>query len=315
MNRLLYKIKSEIPRNKLYFLTLLVCGMAGTACKKVVVLDPGPGVRASPVFYAFAAPDSPMFFYCWKTQLITDAAAMNPVADAQIRYFRSGIWVGTAQYDASGRYHTTAQAPSAGEAFRISIQHPDFNVDLPLKVPGKVRIANPDTLNILAPPGGRFFSISFELSDTAATRDFYRIYLLHTQYRFSNEAGRPDSVLRTVKEEISGSENAFLYNPVNRLNKTEILFTDEALNGLNKRLRFGTFNLPKTTYGGAYRTLGMTVVLERLDEALYRYYNDLALNASLSGSPVGQGGGIFSNVPGGYGVVGAYTADVFYIQF
>lgn len=296
-------------------LALLLCSVCLPSCTQEVPLDPGAGVRAAPVFYAFIAPDSPMVFYCWKTQRVTDPEPSVPVVDASILWYRNGALSGAASYQAAGRFTSSAEAPTAGEHFSVVLNHPEFSWQIPGQVPGKVSLINPDTASILMPPGGRFFSISFNLSDTAATEDFYRLYLLHTQYRYFSNAGGTDSLFTTIREEISGSENAFIYNAVNRLNKTEILFTDEALNGLNKRLRFGTFNLPRMGYGGPYRTVGMTVVLEHLDQTLYRYYNDRALHLALLGSPVGQGGGIFSNVPGGYGVVGAYTADVFYIQF
>lgn len=292
----------------------LAC-VLGASCKDVVDLDPGPGVRSAPVFYAFITPDSPMVFHCWKTQLVTDPEPLAPVTDADIRWYQNGNLLGTARHQSAGTYGSTAAAPAAGTRIALVVNHPELSWQLPVQVPGKVAIQNPDTASILLPPGGRYFSISFNLSDTAATADFYRLYLLHTQYRYVDNAGSRDSVLTTIKEEISGSENAFIYNAVNRLNKTEILFTDEALNGLNKRLRFGTFIIPKTGFSAAYRTLSMKVVLERVNQSLYRYYNDRALNLSLLGSPVGQGGSIFSNIPGGYGVVGAYTADVYYIQF
>ncbi len=312
MNRNTRKLKYSMMQQGLALMLSCFCFQA---CTKVVDIDPGQGVRPAPVFYAFIAPDSPMLFYCWKTQAITDPEPLLPIANVDIRWYRNGNLLGNALYQAAGRYTSSAPAPAAGERISLLVNHPVLSWQLPVQVPGKVTIQNPDTASILLPPGGRYFSMSFNLSDTAATEDFYRLYLLHTRYRYVDNGGSRDSVLTTIKEEISGSENAFIYNAVNRLNKTEILFTDEALNGLNKRLRFGTFNLPRTGFGGPYRTVGMTIVLERLDQSLYRYYNDRALHLSLLGTPVGQGGGIFSNVPGGYGVVGAYTADVFYIQF
>lgn len=296
-------------------LALLLSCFCFQSCTEVVDLDPGQGVRPTPVFYAFIAPDSPMLFYCWKTQPVTDPEPVAPIPDADIRWYRYGVLAGSAVYQNGGRYSSSAPAPQAGERISLLVNHPQLSWQLPVQVPGEVVIRNPDTISMFMPPGGRYFSISFNLSDTAATEDYYRLYLLHTQYRYIDKGGSKDSVLTRIKEEISGSENAFIYNAVNRLNKTEILFTDEALNGLNKRLRFGTFNIPRTGYNGNYRTLHMKVVLERLNPSLYHYYNDRALHLSLLGSPVGQGGGIFSNVPGGYGVVGAYTADVFHILF
>jgi hypothetical protein len=306
----------DLPLNRVRFVLgmVLVC-VLGSSCKEVVNLDPGPGVRAAPVFYAFITPDSPMVFYCWKTQLVTDPEPLAPVTDADIRWYQNGNLMGNAWHQLAGKYHSTAPAPAAGTRISLVVNHPEQSWQIPVQIPGKVSLINPDTASILMPPGGRYFSISFNLSDTAATADCYRLYLLHTQYRYVNNGGSRDSILISIKEEISGSENAFLYNAVNRLNKTEILFTDEALNGLNKRLRFGTFNIPRTSFNGNYRTLGMKVILERMGPDLYHYYNDRALHLSLLGSPVGQGGSIFSNVPGGYGVVGAYTADVFHIQF
>lgn len=290
-------------------LWLLAIGFAG--CTREIPFDPDTVFEPKPVVYAFLCPDSAVQLQIWKTQSITAPEPTAPVANAVVNWFTEGSFTDVLLGNGGGRYASPLKAPAAGKRGELAVLNSDFNFRCSFRMPDALQLEETDTFTALFPPGGALFTIRFRISDPDSTADFYRLYMVHTFYAYRDSAGLRDSVLRTEKVDIRAfdpTDYAVASNPANRLNRREILFPDTEFNGGTYRGAVGTFRIPQA--GKIYRTKTMRLVAERCDEALYRYYNTRMLHLAQQGNLAGQPGPVSSNIPGGFGVIGAYTQAV-----
>lgn len=279
-----------------------------SACVREIPFAPDSGFEPRPVVYAFLCPDSAVAVQIWKTQSITASEATAPVANAVVNWFTEGQFTDVLSRQGGGRYTSLQKAPSPGKRGEIVVLNSDFNFRSSFRVPDALQLAETDTFTALFPPGGALFTFRFRISDPDSTADFYRLYVLHTFFSYRDSAGIRDSALRSEKVDIRAydpTDYAVASNPANRLNRREILFPDTEFNGGTYRGAVGTFRIPQAAK--TYRTTAMRLVVERCDEALYRYYNTRMLHLAQQGNPAGQPGPVSSNIPGGFGVIGAYT--------
>ncbi len=279
-----------------------------SACVREIPFAPDSGFEPRPVVYGFFCPDSAVAVQIWKTQSITAPEATAPVANAVVNWFTEGQFTDVLTRQGGGRYTSVQKAPAPGKRGEIVVLNSDFNFRCTFRVPDALQLAETDTFTALFPPGGALFNFRFRISDPDSAADFYRLYVLHTFFSYRDSAGIRDSVLRSEKVDIRAydpTDYAVASNPANRLNRREILFPDTEFNGGTYRGTIGTFRVPQA--GKTYRTTAMRLVAERCDEALYRYYNTRMLHLAQQGNPAGQPGPVSSNIPGGFGVIGAYT--------
>jgi hypothetical protein len=285
---------------------LLLCTVS--ACTRDIPFAPDNGFEPRPVVFGFLCPDSPVSVQIWKTQSITAPEATAPVANAVVNWFTEGFFTDVLLGKGGGRYASVLNAPSAGKRGELVVLNSDFNFRRSFRMPDALQLAETDTFTSLFPPGGALFTFRFRITDPDSTADFYRLYIQHTFYAYRDSAGQRDSTLRTEKVDIRAfdpTDFAVASNPANRLNRKEILFPDTEFNGGTYRSAVGTFRIPQA--GKTYRTSSMSLVVERCEEALYRYYNTRMLHLAQQGNPAGQPGAVSSNIPGGFGVIGAYT--------
>lgn len=279
-----------------------------SACVREIPFAPDSGFEPRPVVYAFLCPDSLVSVQIWKTQSITATEATAPVANAVVNWFTEGNFTDVLSRKGGGRYASALNAPAPGKRGEIVVLNSDFNFNRGFRMPDALQLTETDTFTALFPPGGALFTFRFRLTDPDSTADFYRLYIQHTFYAYRDSAGLRDSALRSEKVDIRAydpTDYAVASNPANRLNRREILFPDTEFNGGTYRGAVGTFRIPQAAK--TYRTTAMRLVVERCDEALYRYYNTRMSHLAQQGNPAGQPGPVSSNIPGGFGVIGAYT--------
>jgi hypothetical protein len=281
------------------------------SCTREIPFNPGTGFEPRPVVYGFLCPDSLVSVQIWKTQPITAPEANAPVANVVVNWFTEGQFTDVLLHQGGGQYRSNLQAPAPGKRGELAVLSSDFDFRIPFRMPAALQLAETDTFTSLFPPGGALFSFRFRINDPDSSADFYRLYIWHTFYAYRDSAGIRDSVLRAEKVDIRAydpTDFAVASNPSNRLNRREILFPDTEFNGGTYRGAVGTFRIPLA--GKVYRSTAMRLVVERCDEALYRYYNTRMLHLAQQSNPAGQPGPVSSNIPGGFGVVGAYTQAV-----
>lgn len=160
------------------------------------------------------------------------------------------------------------------------------------------------------------------MEDEPETRDFYRVQLMYSYNYYSYESdGNGDIVVvdtmrTTVMSPIYSSIDEF--NTISNLvtvcsyyssyNGCSILFNDQLL----KESTF-TFDIyqsqyyydPGMGYGNADPQEEYYLVFSRINEAYYNYILSADKNFTYSDNPFAEPTSLFSNVAGGYGVLGA----------
>jgi hypothetical protein len=115
-----------------------------------------------------------------------------------------------------------------------------------------------------------------------------------------------DSAIEWQTMKIDGNETPFVRNNFNNYTEQEILFSDEIFNGVLSTFRF--HNLLPFQNTTSEKTMSVLVTLENISFATYQYYNSRAEHLWSQKSITQLPGPVQTNIPKGYGVLGASTS-------
>ena len=172
-------------------------------------------------------------------------------------------------------------------------------------MPSNIAFTKTDTLTQAVAGIGvtQVFTVQFQ--DRAIDENYYRITAKQQVRKYTLGAGgRPiDSITEWKIMKIDGNETPFVRNNFNNYTEQEILFSDEIFNGVLASFRF--YNLLPFKNSASEKTLSVVITLENISFSLYQYYNTRAEHLWSQKSITQLPGPVQSNVPNGYGVVGA----------
>ncbi|MBL7810631.1 MAG: DUF4249 family protein [Bacteroidetes bacterium] len=281
-----------------------------SACVREVPFTPKTKMNPVPVFHMYINPDSPSRATFWRSSQILE----NPVfiSDAQIELMKNGISAATMNHIVSGNY-AAAKIFKPGDSFSVNVQHTLGSFTVNGQIPSRVVIPALDTATGLVAGVGRSFIMRVTIADSARYENQYRLYVTKTYYQYIYDfmGVLADSMIQESIVSIGGRELPFLQNNFNNYTSRELLFTDATFNGVNQKLEFYTTDkLVKTNY---QRPLKLTVHLENTDPFLYNYYNTRNAHLWQQQSITQIPGALQGNIPGGYGVTGAFTEAVWQV--
>jgi len=182
-------------------------------------------------------------------------------------------------------------------------------------MPSNVVLTKTDTLTQAIAGIGLTQVFSFQFRDSAIDENYYRLSASRQikKYVFGSSGQKIDSTIEWQTMKIDGNETPFVRNNFNNYTEQEILFSDEIFNGVLSTFRF--HNLLPFQNTATEKTLSVLVTLENISFATYQYYNSRAEHLWSQKSITQLPGPVQTNIPNGYGIVGASTSTNWLIVY
>ena len=196
----------------------------------------------------------------------------------------------------------------ARDSFHFRLFSPTDTVIISDAMPSNVVLTKTDTLTQAIAGIGLTQVFSIQFRDSAIDENYYRLSASRQvkKYLLGSNGQKIDSTTEWQTMKIDGNETPFVRNNFNNYTEQEILFSDEIFNGVLSTFRF--HNLLPFQNTNAERTISVLIRLENISAATYQYYNTRAEHLWSQKSITQIPGPIQSNIPGGYGIVGASTS-------
>jgi hypothetical protein len=178
------------------------------------------------------------------------------------------------------------------------------------KIPSAVTIQSLDTSTAIIPGIGKTQVFTIRFRDSAIDKNWYQLIAKRQfiRYTYSQGSSLPnDSQILNETIRIDGNELPFIRNSYNNYTDKSILFSDEIFNGVNAKFQF--HNLKPWPSTAIEKTISVEIRLENLSQPLYNYLNTEAAHLWQKQSVTQLPNPLFTNVPNGYGIIGAKTSD------
>jgi hypothetical protein len=278
-----------------------------SSCVKEVSFDPDK-VPSIPAVHCFITPDSVLTADCRLTAPF--GSKDMPVGNANFSIWKFGQYRDTSLYIGNGVHRFVSNSAKAGDTLVFKGGGGAIRpFEIPVLVPGYTQIKTLDTTRQLVPGIGRAFSVAIWFNDDATKDNYYRCYLYKTAYKYvyDNTGKITDSFLKKEIIALFSDDLAAAENDYNNYTSREVVFSDATFNGVFKYMVFYTSDpLVKTALE---RPISIEFHLENISASLYDFYNTRNAHIWQQQSISQLPGNIKGNVPGAYGVVGAYTGD------
>jgi hypothetical protein len=282
-----------------------IMGLA-SGCIKEFPLKTKDQVDPLPVFHMYLEPDSNVEASFAHVTGITKPMQVEDAATISI--YRNGTLLGTLASQGSGMYALPSTAFKPRDSFRVMASDAGSNFEVRGRVPSRLVIEKADTGTNLIPGFGPAFCIdSLVFTDSAVDENYYRLYVRRNfyQYKLDGMGNITDSTYKSEMLSIFGSALPIILNNFNNYTSKEILFSDATLNGT--RVGFLIYSTEQVYSSKATRAVNLEVVLENINKQLFDYYNTRNAHLWQQQSIAQLPGVIEGNIPGGYGVIGAFT--------
>lgn len=299
---------------KKYTFLLSFISLAIVACEKVIDLDV-PYEKPSLVVNGFLNPDSSISVHLSKSQFVLDNGELKPVADASIRLFQGEEELGFMGHQGSGIYRMEEQKPKVGSTYTLRVDAKGFEpVEVEERAMSKITPTIIEIDTIRKQEGGDMWSyeyleytIDLKISDPANSQNFY----LFKVFEKISGSYQPDPNEEPVfYEHLSPLE---LESPDPMLESfcnfgCGLVLTDEYFDGKDYRIKLAAH--VNINSGGPNREeeRQLTLGMYHISEATYLYYKTLEVNRNTEGDPFAEPAKVFSNVVGGFGILGATSA-------
>lgn len=297
---------------RLHILLWLFVAAAGCNDKTIVPIeDQAP---TGQVVKLIVEPNALVTAYCSRTVGITQPFLLETGVRVLIKTKSSSSWESFG-FNSPGMYNWNCRLkPKDSFALRYIGALDSFEIQE--MIPSSIVIKSVDTSTNIVPGIGKTQVFTLKFRDSAIYKNYYQIYLKrnYRKYNFIQGNTSPvDSQLLTEIMRIDGNELPFIRNAYNNYTDKSILFTDEIFNGVS--VEFQCHNLKPWQNTKLEKTLSVEIHLENLTEDVYHYYNTEASHLWQKQSITQLPNPLFSNIPGGFGVIGAKTSDKVIVQY
>lgn len=171
-----------------------------------------------------------------------------------------------------------------------------------------------DTSNLTFQGLENFFQFDIILSDDPNERNFYQFYCKRSYFEYIYKNGvLSDSVLLSEIMDLKTNDFWFVRNNNIQYSRKELLLVDEGFAGQVAFLKFGTYR-PKVKTE-LERTLSITLFVNSLSLNHFIYSSSLNEHIFYQSDPFSQSTTVFSNIRGGFGIVGSSHSDSLVYEF
>lgn len=316
-NITVFTVKNNIRKTLILFkfnwLIYVFITISAVSCVTEIKVPISTQIAKGPVVKLLLSPDSTLIAYCSKVVDVTSPFYQETNARVTLKTQFQQL-PETFSLLAPGQYILKSSLQPK-DSFYFNYQTTEDTFSVIGKLPTSINISKVDTSMQLIPGIGYTQSFTIHFKDSAIYSNFYRLFVIQTIKKYNLDASGKilDSTIISEKMKIDGTELAFLRNSYNSYTDKEILFDDETFNGVAVEFEF--HNLTPFYNSKNQKILSRTIVLENTTEALYKYLNTEAAHIWQQQSITQIPGQVSSNIPNGYGVIGAYTATTVTINY
>lgn len=296
--------------NHVIFVLVATCLMA---CSRDIIEPNTDQMAAGPVIECILTTDSHHVVHYTRVVGISDP--FNPQTNATITLSRPNQKSGIAQSLANGTYVLSDFPLNPRDTFQFQLTAPLDTVLLTDVMPSAVSFTKTDTATQAIAGIGLTQVFTVQFRDSAIDENYYRITAQQQIKNYVISAdGRPiDSSTTWKTMQIDGNETPFLRNNFNNYTEQEILFSDDIFNGVLTTFKF--HNLLPFNNSKISKTIAVKITLENMSLATYQFYNSRAEHLWSQKSITQLPGPVQSNIPNGYGVIGARTKTEWIIPY
>jgi hypothetical protein len=295
------------------FITYIIIFISLGSCIKEIPYQTDSRYSSLPAVHCFITPDSIVSVDCRLTAPFGNKDMT--VANARFSIQKATQIADSSIYIGNGIHRFSSKVLKAGDSFLfngIITGRQPFSIACAM--PGTVTIKTFDTTWKLVPGIGRAYNVLIGFNDDAVASNYYRcfLYKLSYQYVYDYTGNLTDSFLKKDIIALFSDDPAAMDNSYNNYSSRELLFSDATFNGVLKNIAFYTTDpLVRTSME---RPVSIEFHLENISKSLFDFYNTRNAHIWQQQSISQLPGIIRGNIPGAYGVVGAYTSDFTFIQ-
>lgn len=303
--------KPKVGRNWLWYAYAL-CLLLVSCSREIVVPQPDQ-VAVGPVIECILGTNDTHNIHYSRVAGISEP--FKPQPQATILLQTATKRSKPAESNTAGQFTINNFRLNPRDSFQFSLISPLDTVSVSDVMPSAIRFTKTDTSTEAIAGIGITQVFSLQFRDSAVDENYYRITAQKQVRKYTlNASGQAiDSITEWQILKIDGNETPFVRNNFNNYTEQEILFSDEIFNGVLSTFRF--YNLLPFRNSKTEKTLSVKITLENLSLALYHYYNTRAEHLWSQKSITQLPGPVQSNIPNGYGVVGASTQEEWIIVY
>jgi len=274
-------------------------------CSREIPLPKSADIASGSVIHVFLQPDSSIQANCSKVVGILNP--FEPVTDASITIQINSNLPFPLTTVNPGIYSNSLSKLKARDTVVINYRTTSDSFELKQIIPSNIVFNKTDSLTEPIAGIGITQGFKIQFQDSAIDQNYYRIYGKRLIRKYSRDKNNniTDSTQFWETMRIDGNDLPFVRNNYNNYTEQEILFSDETFNGV--LATFHLYNLLPNQNTNVEKTLRVTITLENLSKPLFDYYNSRAAHLWSQKSITQLPGSLTSNIPIGYGVIGAFT--------
>lgn len=293
--------------NRFGFHTILCLAFVLSACNDTSVIPIEDQAPSAQVVKLILEPNTISTAYCNRTAGITQPFLLETNVKLWIKPKNKSVWesFGIAN---PGIYQWNCSLKPR-DSFSLRYHGILDSFEIHEVVPSLVVLNAVDTSTSIVPGIGKTQVFTFKFKDSAIYKNYYQIWLKRNYQKYTYTQGNStptDSQLISEIMRIDGNELPFIRNAYNNYTDRSILFSDEIFNGVH--VEFQCHNLKPWQNSTGEKTLSVELILENLSESVYNYLNTEAAHLWQKQSITQLPNPLFSNVPKGFGIVGAKTS-------
>jgi hypothetical protein len=301
------------------------------SCEKIIHTIDLDEKEPKLVLQGFLDVDSSLVVYLTASQSSLSPDIVSAIKDGVIGiYDKNEQVVHSLQHNKDGFYRSDENNLIAQEKYAIRAQRGLYSpVEVDFFIPSKVEILEIDTVRRVSIEvnewGERIenevYKFSVTIHDTSLEKDYYTIRLLKSAYRYllDKDMNVQDSVLVianmpmhsfNMSSELGINDTWINLKSDNKVFGTRgICFSDAYLSGEEKSFSFevNLFEFDaqiKTGFSQYY------LVVEHITKDYFTFLKSLGLYQDSQENPFAQKVSVYSNVSGGFGIIGAYNSSI-----
>jgi len=299
-------------KKTIFYITCLLL----VACVKELPFPDKP-INKGIVLNAILEVGKPIRVHVSETFAPSNVGQAPVIPNATVRLFDSaGAVIEALSFDPQSGYYIGNTIITSGTSYKVDADEPTsfYYCVGSDKTPQKVTSYVVDTSLITFQGLDNFFQFDLTLSDDPNERNFYQFYCKRLYYKYVYDTGvLIDSTLTAENMDLQTNDFWFVRNNNLQYSRKELLLVDEGFRGQVAFPKFGTYR--PVLKNELERTVSITLYVNSLSLNHFIYTSSLNEHLFYQSDPFSQTTSVFSNITGGYGIVGSSFSDSTLFEF
>lgn len=284
---------------KIFFLLPIVTAL--WSCETVVDIDL-PEHKPVLVMNGVLSTDSVLKVKITHSKSSLDDAEIQPIQNAAVSlYLPGGQHLGDLTHTGGGYYSIPAFIPVAGTQYVIEASAPNYDkISATDVIQAPVQIAGFSLKDSAVDLGGGYMVAQLDVTfNDPGDKNYYMVELLKIDTLFPDTPYVEQIRIFPANSESSSEEEGL----------NGVLINDDFFNGKTYTVSVLLDSYQLEPFYQPNNTLKLQLKLKTISRDLYLYEKTFNLQQQNSGNPFSEPVRVHSNITGGFGILGAYSAD------